>query len=293
MYIRFIRLPILQKAGLVAIFTLQSLLALAQSGWVKPKGELYAHAGIGLFSSDQYYNLSGELLTTARFQQIGLSLYGEYGLTDRLDVILNWPAFKAHGFETTNTVAGLGDISLGLKYGLLRGPIPVSITLMPDFPTGNRNLFAQNKEIAFERINLPTGDGEFNLHTTLAASYGFGSAPFYLNLFGDYNYRTGFAGNDFRDQWTVGTELGWEPVNNLWVKANLRMQESIGQPTQLVDFIRSDGTTFTAYGLGAYYRFAERWGIDLTYQGFADFLAPRRNLYSAPFVGLGLVYERK
>lgn len=293
MLTQFYRLPFLLRWGMVASFCLVFLPSQAQSGWVKPQGELYSKLSLGAFSSSQYYNLDGDLLNTAQFRQLSVGLYGEYGLSDRFDLILNWSAFKAQGFETTSTVAGIGDLSLGIKYGVLKGVIPVSISLIPDLPIGARNLFAQNKEIAFERINLPTGDGEFNLHTTIAASYGFGSLPFYLNLFGDYNFRTGFAGNDFRDQWTAGLELGWLFHPNFWLKGDVRVQETIGMPTQLTDFIRSDGTTFTGYGLGLYYQLNDRWGLDVNYRGFADFLVPRRNLYSAGFMSAGLIYELK
>ncbi|MFK7924704.1 MAG: hypothetical protein AB8H47_22290 [Bacteroidia bacterium] len=80
---------------------------------------------------------------------------------------------------------------------------------------------------------------------------------------------------------------------DFWLRADLRMQESIGTPTQLVDFIRSDGTTYTGYGFGLFYQLNENWGLDLAYRGFADFLLPRRNLYSAGFASVGLVYELK
>ncbi len=293
MLTQFYKLPFLLKWGMVATFCFSLLPSFAQSGWVKPKGELYSKLSLGAFASSKYYNLNGDLLNTAQFRQLSLGLYGEYGLTDRIDVIINWSSFKAQGFETTSTVAGIGDLGLGIKYGVLKGVVPVSVTIMPDLPIGARNLFAQNKEIAFERINLPTGDGEFNLHTTVAASYGFGSLPFYLNLFGDYNFRTGFAGNDFRDQWTAGLEFGWQFHPDFWIKGDIQVQETIGMPTQLTDFIRSDGTSFTGYGFGLFYKLNDNWGLDVNYRNFTDLIVPRRNLYSAGFMSAGLIYELK
>jgi hypothetical protein len=126
------------RTGVVLLLLFLPFALAAQSGWTKKKGEFFGQWSASYFSSDQYYNLSGELLETSTFRHYGTSLYGEYGLTDRLTVIANWPTYKFNSFETTETVSGLGDLGLGLKYGLPLGGVPVSITITPELPTGWR-----------------------------------------------------------------------------------------------------------------------------------------------------------
>jgi hypothetical protein len=48
-------------------------------------------------------------LKTSEFTQNATSLYGEYGITDRLTAI---GYFKQNSYETTNKVSGYGDVKL-------------------------------------------------------------------------------------------------------------------------------------------------------------------------------------
>lgn len=265
-----------------------------QSGWTRSKKTYFVKLAYNFFQSNNYYNLEGENISTARFRQHAITFYGEYGVTDNLTIIAHVPLFKANGFETTETVYGLGDLKVELKYALFKKKnIPLTLSIAPEFPTGSRDNFATNKSNSFERINLPTGDGEFNVWTTLAGSVSFYPVEAYLSAHGAYNFRTSYQGYDFRDQFKFGMEAGYKLVNLIWINAILQAQKSLGKQAGMTDFVRGDGTAFTSFGLGAAYEFIEHWSLSFLYWNYGDFIIKRRNIYSDPTFSIGVFYEIK
>ena len=267
--------------------------AFSQSGWTRQKKTYFVKTSINLFNSSAYYNLDGEKLTTTEFRQQSLSLYGEYGITDRLTGIINFPMLKLNSYANTDVAVGIGDLKLEVKYALLRKNIPLSISVAPEFPTGSKNNYAQNTTSA-DQINLPTGDGEFNVWTTLAASHSFYPVPAYVSVSTAYNYRTQYNGFSFRDQLKSNLEVGYKLLDVVWFNATLSAQTSIGvKPVGTTEFIRGEGTEFTALGLGASYQFIKGWSVALQGWGYSDLLFARKNIYSAPTYSIGVFYELK
>ncbi len=265
---------------------------MAQSGWTKKKNEVFTKLGYSQFSSDQYFNLSGNDMTTAEFSQKAVSLYGEYGITDRLTAIVDFPFLKIHGFETTENITGIGDLKLGLKYAISQ-KIPVSLSIVPEIPIAKADNFAQNKINDFEQINLPTGDGEFNIYNTIAASHSFYPIPVYVNAYATFNFRTSYNDIDLSHQVMEGFEIGWQPIKKTWIKGGLKLQQSLSENDQPVSFVRGEGTTYTQWITGIYYGINDNWGVDLSVIGFMGGPQERRNLYNAAAYGLGIVYEIK
>ncbi|HAA19895.1 MAG TPA: hypothetical protein DCR93_25335 [Cytophagales bacterium] len=276
---------------LAALFLFPVALS-AQSGWVKKQGQAYVQAGYQFFQGDQFYNINGDRVTTSNFRQHTLYLYGEYGITDRLDVLVSMPLYRLNSFETTDWAHGIGDLRLELKYGILTGKVPVSISIAPEIPTAPGDNFATNRELAFEMINLPTGDGEWNVWSTVAASHSFHPLPLYVQGFGAYNFRTGYNDSQFRDQIRYGVEVGYQPGPKWWIMARGNALVTLGEQTNaFADFIRSDGTNFMAAGLAVNYSVTDQWDIVLQAQTFFDGWHARTNLYSAPLVGLGVAWS--
>lgn len=263
-----------------------------QSGWTKKKGELFAKLYGSTGSSTNYYNLSGNKLTTSKFTQSTFGFYAEYGLTDKFTILVNGPVIKSNGFETTNQVTAVGDLPLGIKYSLARGKFPLAVSLVADIPLAKPNNFAQNKNISFEQINLPTGDGEWNFLGTLALSHAFDKFPAYTNLYGQFNYRTAFEGTDFSNQLCIGVEAGLKIKGKYWLTGALHVQESLGE-SLAVDFVRGEGTAYTGYRFGAFIPIYKEWGIDISYSNYTDLIVARKNVYSAGVVSLGIVYDLK
>lgn len=277
---------------LIILLNSLALVTKAQSGWTRQSGGIFAKLDLSLLASDAYYNLNGSKVQTSQFQQTSLNLYAEYGLNNRFTLIAQMPLLRRNAFETTEAVYGAGDLRLDLKFRVTQNPDwPVSIAIGPEFPTGRRNAFAQSTSNSLERINLPTGDGEFNVWTTLAGSRSFGK--FYTSMFGAYNFRTKYEGLPFRNLYQFGVEGGWNPWRTLWINAKLRAQFSEGESRHVeLGFVRGDATTYTLASIEGYYKFSRHWGAAITLLSGGDFIAPFRNIYIAPYFSFGVVYEK-
>ncbi len=263
----------------------------AQGGWVKQKGEGYFQTSFTTFSSDQYYNIDGELLETNVFSQQSVLLYGEYGLGSGFAVVANYVGYRWNGFETTETVSGMGDLYLAAQYAIIKGKVPVSITVGPEIPTGKSELFAQSKLVSFEQINLPPGDGEWNVRTFLAASHKFNRLPVYINAHVSWNFRTSFDGVDLSDQFIAGIEVGYNPFKPLWLQAKVGLQESVGKPAGAIDFVRGEGTSFgNAEFLGSY-QFWKSLSIIAGVRFYSDIIVERANLYDGTNYTIGLAFK--
>ena len=275
---------------LTGCLLLASVLASAQSGWVREKGSLLVKSDLFFFRATTYVNPQGNAIQTSAFTQATWHLYGEYGLGKRFALIGYMPLLRWNQFETTEPVIGQGDLKLELKYGLLTGKTPVSISIAPEIPTGRSAAFAANQSIPGDGIILPTGDGEFNVWTTLAASRSFGRA--YASLFGAYNFRTAYQGLAFRDLYQIGGEIGVHATDALWLQLKGRIQESVGESQHPeLGFVRGDATTFTGLTLAGWYELNDTWGVAAEFGGSIPGLVPFRNLYVAPYYSVGVSWK--
>lgn len=266
--------------------------ASAQSGWTKAADEAFFKLSYLHFQSDDYYNLSGEQMSTNTFSQQAIGLYGEYGMTDRLTVLMDWPLLKFQEFEHTETVAGTGDLKLGVKYALSK-KIPISVSVVPELPIAKANKYAVNDNPALGNVNLPTGDGEWNVYSTLAISSSLHPLPAYISLYGTFNYRTKYDSINLNHQLMGGLEMGYNPFATLWLKSGLKLQQTLGDEAAAVSFVRGEGTEFSSFYAGVFYKFTEVWGIDMTYFGYLDGPVQSTNVYQGPILSLGIVYDVK
>ncbi|MCB0632586.1 MAG: hypothetical protein R2824_32375 [Saprospiraceae bacterium] len=262
-----------------------------QSGWTRNKGGWYAQAEAMSFSSNNYYSTEGMRNEGNTFFSYGLKTYAEYGWSDRLTSIFNWPLLKMQHFSGTGTAVGLGDVQLGVKYALSK-KWPVAIGLAVDIPTDDGKLFAQAKEEndlgIRERVNLPTSDGEFNFRANLAVSQSFNGGHSYASLYGGVNLRT----QGYSHQWQSGIELGQLLFDRLWVIGKLNQQGRFSdEVNRSVSFLYGEGTTYSAYNVSLLYKVTDHFLITAAYQDFTDFLIAKRNLYDGGTVSVGVAFE--
>ena len=282
------------KTQLLTLFLIiLSLSVYSQSGWVREKGKYFIKQDFNYFESDDYYNLEGNRVETSVFRQTTLQLYAEYGIMSRLAINASFPVYRWNSFETTEKVSGIGDARIELKYAIMKGKFPLSISVAPEFPTGPSELFAQNKNFIFERANLPTGDGELNVWNTIALSHSLSKIPMYLSVFTAYNYRTEYEGREFQDQLESGLEVGYQFFGSLWLIHKTLIREGMGEDPERAGFIRGDGTTFTAHSIQAMWQYHNSWGVSFQYFNYSDLIIPRRNLYSDGLFSFGILYELK
>lgn len=265
--------------------------ARAQSGWTRAKGAWYAQTSVSFFASDRYYSTEGMLNKGNTFRNYTLNAYAELGLSDRLTAVANLPLLKLQNFNVTETVAGVGDLQFGLKYGLFQ-KLPIAVGLVVDIPTDDGSLFAYAKELnelGFrERVNLPASDGEWNMRANLAISQSFGGGNTYTSWYGSINFRT----QGFNHQWQSGLEAGQFFFSRLWLIAKLQLQGRLSDEVNTgVSFLYGEGTTYTAYQLNLLYMLTENWRITAAFHAYGDLLVPKRNIYDGRTISLGLALE--
>lgn len=211
----------MMKNIIVGILALALLLPATQltagGGWPQPKGHGYFKLSEWWLVADQHYTDVGLLDPNVTFGLFNTTLYAEYGLTDRLTVVLNAPIFSRSYFNnqvsaTTGEVFipgeainSVGDVNLGFQLGLFAGKgWSGSATLMLGVPLGEDSGGTQG--------NLQTGDGEFNQLLRLDIGRGFrlGKLDAYANAYGGFNNRT----NGFSDEYRFGVEAGVTFWNN-------------------------------------------------------------------------------
>lgn len=276
---------------LLALFLVNELTA--QSGWVKKKNDLYAQVNYIGFQSDNYFSIFGDQVTTAKFKQNTVGLYAEYGLGKRFALEYNHVLYRWNSVETTETVSGFGDLFVGVKYGILDGKIPLAIIVGPELPIGNAALISRNKSDPNTFLFLPTGDGEWNFLTTLAASHPIKGLPAYISMYTTFNYRTNYKSSNFSHQLRSGVEIGFQPLNGLWLQTKVRTYLSLGDPEPGIDFIRGEGTEFTVFEFGGSYEFIKSWMIVGSVATYSDLIVSRKNLYSSPNFSIGVAYKRE
>ena len=207
------------------ILLLLSFQSMAGGGWLQKKGKGYFKLGQFALVADSYYNPEGnKIRIEPRISLFTTSVYGEYGLTDRITLVGYVPFFtrsilnnlqRLDGeFVEGNQLTSFGDTDIGFKYGLITDKsIVVSTTVTFGLPFGNPG--------GPETSSLQTGDGEFNQKLTLEASTSFYPVPAYASLFIGVNNRT----NGFSEEFHYGVEAGYT-IKNLTVIAKLAGVES-------------------------------------------------------------------
>lgn len=265
----------------------------AQSGWTRGAKGLYVQASAVHFSSNNYYNTAGVLSTQgSTFNSSGLLLYGEYGISNRFTAILDVPLVRLNSFSTTETVSGIGNIQLGLKYKLLKN-FPLSFQIALDIPSNDGVNIAKAKKAndfgLVEEINIPVSDGEFNVWTTLAASRSFGKGKTYASLYSSVNFRT----ESFSNQFHLGAELGHLFFNKLYLIGELKIQEKLGSENSnpTASFLYGEGTTFTSFGLTTVFNATSHLKLVANYSDYSGFLVKRKNIYDGGTFSIGLALE--
>ncbi len=207
---------------LLAVFFLCSDLH-AQSGWTQAQGEGYFKLSQSVIRAGRFFNPDGDLIDITTTSIYTTSLYGEYGITDRLTAILSAPVFvrstinnresSADGFVIPgDEFNDQGDIAFGGRYGLIhQGPVVLSASALLKLPSG--------ENVGGESELLQSGDGAWGLIAMLHASHSFYPAPFYATLSAGYQWRgnatldysSGPLDINYDDAFRAGGELGWTP----------------------------------------------------------------------------------
>lgn len=212
------------SAKIFFISILLSIQSIAGGGWPQKKGKGYFKLGQFVLVANRYYNPEGNRIRVEpRISLFTTSIYGEYGLTDRITVVGYVPFFsrsvlnnlqKRNGeFVEGDQLTSFGDTDIGLKYGLVTDKrVVVSASVTFGIPFGNPG----NQATSSSQTGTPnpeesgssplqTGDGEFNQKFTIEASTSFYPAPVYASVLVGVNNRT----NGFSEEFHYGIEAGY------------------------------------------------------------------------------------
>lgn len=205
-------------ATLFAELMLQTCAAFA-GGWTHPRGKGYFKLNEQIIRSDSYFKPSGKKELITAQSRYTTSLYGEFGLVDRLSLVGYIPFYQriSEDGPGSNTKAGTGDWELGARIGLLTNRATVvSLQVMAGLPLGDS--FSEQK------VGLFTGDGEFNQLFSLQVGRSLWPAPGYLKGEIGFNNREG----DFSDELRYALEAGFMVDERIGVSAWLRGVKALG-----------------------------------------------------------------
>lgn len=243
--------------------------------WGHEKGKGYYKVSSWLLISDQHFTDQGEIDPNATRGQFNVNFYGEYGLTDKWDLVAYIPFFaRTYQNDVVSGVTGnlivegdevnaIGDIEIGTTYSIFKtDKFALSGTLKLGIPTGENE---GGRDGSYQ-----TGDGEFNQLLQIDAGIPFKiyKASSYAKGYIGYNNRT----ENFSSEWRTGLEIGanlWK--DKLWVIGKLQVVESLNNGS--LNAQNSQGSIFANnveyVNLGGEisYYFTKKWGASLGYTG--------------------------
>jgi len=246
----------------------------AGGGWTQPKGGLYLKLSEWWIVSNQHYTDAGLIDPNTTSGIFNTSLYGEYGITDRITALAYVPFFSRTYMNnvvsgTTGEVLipgeainGFGDSDLGIKYALNpNGKIRTAATIMFGLPLG--------EDAGGTQKNLQLGDGEFNQLLQLDASTSFSiknKATIYGTATAGFNNRT----KGFSDELRYGLEVGLGLLENrLWVVGKLTGVESLKNGTLASEItstsVFANNSEFTSLTTEVAYYVTPKFGVSASY----------------------------
>ena len=269
---------------------IQGVVAYAGGGWPQPKGALYLKLSQWWVISDQHFTNTGMIDPHLTRGMYNTSIYGEYGITERLTGIVYFPFFsratlneQVSGTTGQTIIEGdatnsIGDTNISLKYALLKDkPVILSAAITMGLPLGN--------DSGGRDGSLQTGDGEFNQMLTLFASKSFklGSIYPFLTLYGGYNNRT----NNFSDEIRYGIEGGFS-FKRLTLLARIdgvsSMQNGADNFNESGTSLFANNTEYVAFSPEIAYNVTESIGISASYGGAFS----GRLIYANPSYSVGV-----
>lgn len=205
-------------ATLLAGLMLQTCAAFA-GGWTHPRGKGYFKLNEQIIRSDSYFKPSGKKEPITAQSRYTTSLYGEFGLADRLTLVGYIPFYQRINEDRAGSDAksGTGDWELGARIGLLTDRATVvSLQVMAGLPLGD--------SFTEQEVGLFTGDGEFNQLFSLQVGRSLWPAPGYLKGEIGFNNRE----SDFSDELRYALEAGVMFDERIGVAVWLRGVKALG-----------------------------------------------------------------
>ncbi len=194
----------------MAVFVLLSPGSAIAGPWTLPHGKTYNKPAVNYFTGSSLFNTTQEGFE--RFEDINFTFYNETGITDDISFIISVPIKEisrtdrnAAGIATTNRTSGVGDIDIGIRYNISKGPVVVAVQgiFKAPYAYGAGDL-------------LPLGNGQEDFEGRLQLGHPFGKAG-YAVVEAGYRYRVGAPSDEFR----YLIEYGVDVSKSVYVRSKL------------------------------------------------------------------------
>jgi hypothetical protein len=272
----------------ILFFSSLCLQAVAGGGWSNKKGTGYFKISEYVIRSGDFFNPDGEIIPITTVSLYSSSIYGEYGISDRLTAVAHFPFFvrstlNAVEFQQSgnripgDAVNSVGDALVGFKYGFFQNRKVVLATSL---------LFglAFGEDEGGEGGILQTGDGEYNQLIRVEASHSFYPTPAYATLTVGFNNRT----RGFSEEIHYGFEFGYA-LNDWLLSGRLYGVESLknGNPEGSAgNGIFSNNTVYLLLAPGITYNFTDHIGAQFE----VGFAARGERILASPSYEFGIFY---
>ncbi len=261
----------------------------AGGGWTQPKRNGYFKLNQSTILANSYFAPDGNVIDITTIGLYTTSIYGEYGLTNRLTVIAFVPFFVRNTLNTVRFVPSgrenpgdalnaFGDTDIQLQYGFLKTDTWVaSARIWFGIPLGVVS--------GGESGILQTGDGEFNQMLRIDLSRPLGNKV-WTSAYVGYNNRT----NDFSDEWRYGAELGIKFSDRVYLQTRVDIVQSTFNGTATPaegNSIFANNVEFVSPALEL--GFQNKKGLGFSVSAAGAFSA--RNILAAPNIAAGVFYK--
>jgi len=264
----------------------------AQSPWTQEKG-----GGFGQFSLmaiptyDTFFakNLNGmSRISDREYTEIGAQIYLEYGILENTTIVLDAPFKVLNASEPiiniaplpyeSGTLAGLGNIRLAVRQGILTDGVHLAAQLLAELPTRRQD----------DATGLRTGYDAFTILPSLSVGGGLGKG--YIYGYGGVGFRT----NEYSTFWNVGLEGGYNPFEPFWIMLFFDVYQSFenGNRTDLISYRASgfyvNDQEWASLGGKLLYNINDKIGLTAatTLSAFAGNQVPK-----SPSIALGVFTE--
>jgi hypothetical protein len=258
-----------------------SHLSYSQSPWVKGKNKGYFQLGVSNISYNQVVYNSNVLPALGDTRDFTAQLYGEYGLSKKLDATIVLP-FKNIGYKNTGgtineSISGIGNTTFGLKYLLQDAKWKISTGIQ----------FSANTITKNNAKGLRTG---FDATTILPyVTIGSSSKKWYYYT----NLGYGYMSNNYSDYIKIGAEVGYNFAPRAHVMLVSELKNNVAKENfYTTDNIAYRGTAtyldrqnYIAIGLKLNYEFIpNKFGVNFAVIGAVS----NENAPAAPSINFGI-----
>ena len=153
------------------------------SPWTLNRSGYFFQTTASFLSTSSFYDNEGfKQSSTAKFRDITTNLHLEYGVRDKLGLVLGLPVRNLKldlGAPPDLTTFGFGDLITGLRYRAMLEPVVASVQVEAKFPTGYNALLQEP----------PLGDGQTDVTGRLLLGQSFEDVNGWAQVAGGYRRR--------------------------------------------------------------------------------------------------------